>query len=125
MAAIVMAEEYWRNSMFSIDKYYGGMKLKIDGENVSYTIVNKEGKTLLELSEEAEKEGRHMAIEPGEPADLVDNRYIPIYRELGRNRFLAMIENEPIKTPEQARKLVSKYKKMEVRDVSETIAKED
>ena len=111
--------------MFSIAKYYGGMNLKIDGENVSYTIVNKEGKTLLELSEEAEKEGRHMAIEPGEPADLVDNRYIPIYRELGRNRFLAMIENEPIKTPEQARKLVSKYKKMEVRDVSETIAKED
>ena len=114
MAAIVMAEEYWRNSMFSIAKYYGGMNLKIGGENVSYTIVNKEGKTLLELSEEAEKEGRHMAIEPGEPADLVDNRYIPIYRELGRDRFLAMIENETIKTPEQARKLVSKYKEMEV-----------
>ena len=111
--------------MFSIARYYGGMKLQIGGENISYTIVNKEGKTLLELSEEAEKEGRHMAIEPGEPADLVDNRYIPIYRELGRDRFLAMIENEPIKTPEQARKLVSKYKKMEVRDVSETIAKED
>ena len=125
MAAIVMAEEYWRNSMFSIAKYYGGMKLQIGAEHISYTIVNKEGKTLLELSEEAEKAGRHMAIEPGEPADLVDNRYIPIYRELGRERFLAMIENEPIKTPEQARKLVSKYKKMEVRDVSETIAKED
>ena len=118
MAAIVMAEEYWRNSMFSIAKYYGGMNLKIGGENVSYTIVNKEGKTLLELSEEAEKAGRHMAIEPGEPADLVDNRYIPIYRELGRDRFLAMIENEPIKTPEQARKLVSKYKKMEVKDAA-------
>ena len=40
MAAIVMAEEYWRNSMFSIAKYYGGMNLKIGGENVSYTIVN-------------------------------------------------------------------------------------
>ena len=125
MAAIVIAEEFWRNSMFSVAKYYGGMKVKIGRENVSYTIVNKEGKTLFELSIEAEKAGRHMAIEPGEPADLVDNRYIPIYRELGRDRFLAMIENEPIKTPEQARKLVSKYKKMEVRDVSETIAKED
>ena len=104
--------------MFSIAKYYGGMNLKIGGENVSYTIVNKEGKTLLELSEEAEKTGRHMAIEPGEPADLVDNRYIPIYRELGRDRFLAMIENETIKTPDQARKLVSKYKEMEVKDVA-------
>ena len=118
MAAIVMAEEYWRNSMFSIARHYGGMKLQIGGENVSYTIVNKEGKTLLELSEEAEKEGRHMAIEPGEPADLVDNRYLPIYRELGRDRFLAMIENETIKTPEQARKLVPKYKVMEVKDVA-------
>ena len=118
MAAIVMAEEYWRNSMFSVAKYYGGMKVKIGRENVSYTIVNKEGKTLFELSEEAEKAGRHMAIEPGEPADLVDNRYIPIYRELGRERFLAMIENEPIKTPEQARRMVSKYKEMDVRDVA-------
>ena len=125
MAAIVMAEEYWRNSMFSIAKYYGGMNLKIGGENISYTIVNKEGKTLLELSEEAEKEGRHMAIEPGEPADLVDNRYIPIYRELGRERFLAMIENEPIKSPEQARKLVPKYKKMEVKNVSEATTGKD
>ena len=104
--------------MFSIAKYYGGMNLKIGGENVSYTIVNKEGKTLLELSEEAEKAGRHMAIEPGEPADLVDNRYIPIYRELGRDRFLAMIENESIKTPEQAKKLVPKYKEMEAKDVA-------
>ena len=42
MAAIVMAAEYWRNSMFSIAKYYGGMNLKIGGENVSYTIVNKD-----------------------------------------------------------------------------------
>ena len=100
--------------MFSIAKYYGGMKLQIGGENISYTIVNKEGKTLLELSVEAEKEGRHMAIEPGEPADLVDNRYLSIYRELGREQFLAMIENEPIKSPDQARRLISKYKEMEV-----------
>lgn len=109
-----MAEEYWRNSRFRIAKYYGGMNIKTGGENFSYTIVNKEGKTVLELSEEAKKDGRRMVIEPGEPADLVDNRYIPIYRELGRDRFLAMIENESIKTPEQARKLVSKYKEMEV-----------
>ena len=111
--------------MFSIAKYYGGMNLKIGGENVSYTIVNKEGKTLLELSEEAERSGRHMAIEPGEPADLVDNRYVPIYRELGKDRFLAMIENESIKTPEQARKLVSKYKEMDVKDVSEATTGKD
>ena len=104
--------------MFSIAKYYGGMKLQIGGENISYTIVNKEGKTLLELSVEAEKEGRHMAIEPGEPADLLDNRYIPIYRELGRDRFLAMINNEHINSPEQARKLVPKYKEMDVKDVA-------
>ena len=90
---------------------------------VCQTIVNKEGKTLLELSVEAEKEGRNMAIEPGEPADLVDNRYIPIYRELGRDRFLAMIENESIKTPEQAKKLVPKYKEMEVKDASIPIEK--
>ena len=59
------------------------------------------------------------------PADLVDNRYIPIYRELGRDRFLALIENESIKTPEQAKKLVSKYKEMDVKDVSEATTGKD
>lgn len=109
MAAIVMAEEYWRNSMFSVAKYYGGMNIKIGGENITYTIVNKKGKTIYECSEEAEKAGRDKAIEAGEPADLVDNRYIPIYRKMGREKFLRMIENETIKSPKDAEKLMGKY----------------
>ena len=43
---IIMTEEYWKNSQFSVAKYYGGMTF--NGKN--YSIVNKDGITVLELS---------------------------------------------------------------------------
>lgn len=91
MAAILMEEEYWRNSQFSIVKHYGEVKVKIGSETIHYIIVNKEGKDIFECSLEAEKAGRAKAIEPGEPADLVDSRYIPAYRMMGRDAFIRMI----------------------------------
>lgn len=110
MAAILMEDEFWRNSQFSIAKYYGGVNVNIDGENIEYLIVNKEGKDLFECAEEAEKAGREMAIEPGEIADLVDRRYIPAYRKMGREAFIKMIEEQEELTPELANKLADEYK---------------
>ncbi len=89
MNAILMTEEYWRSSPFSIVRHYG--RIKIDGKN--YVIVNKEGKDVFECSLEADREGREKAIEPGEPCDLIDERYIEIYRKAGREQFIEMVEN--------------------------------
>lgn len=109
MAAILMDEEYWRTSHFSIAKYYGRINVNIGGETIEYIIVNKEGKDIFECSLEAEKSGRDKAIEPGEPADLVDKRYVPAYRLMGRKAFIEMIEEHQDLTPEIAMELAEKY----------------
>lgn len=83
-----MTEEYWTSSPYSIARYYGGIKIG----GVEYIIVNKEGKDLYECSVEAEKAGREKAIEPGEPADLIDKRYQPIYRKVGREKFIEWVK---------------------------------
>ena len=111
MAAILMEEEFWRNSQFSIARFYGAINVKIGNENIEYIIVNKEGKDIFECSEEAQKAGREKAIEPGEPVDLLDRRYIPVYRKMGREAFIKMIEEQEELTPELANKLAESYVK--------------
>jgi len=83
-----MTEEFWVNSHLSVARYYGSVK--VDG--IEYVVVNKDGKNLLECSIEAERAGREKAIEPGEPADLIDSRFIPYYKKLGRAGFIAELE---------------------------------
>ena len=88
MSTIIMTEEYWATSQFSIARYYGGIKVG----GVDYVIVNKEGKDIYECSIEAKKAGREKAIEPGEPADLIDRRYISMYKKLGRDKFIEWVK---------------------------------
>ena len=111
MAAILMEEEYWRSSQFSIARFYGRINVKIGGETIEYVIVNKEGKDIFECSAEAEKAGRDKAIEPGEPADLVDKRYVPAYRKMGREAFIKMLKEYPELTPKIAMELAEAYMK--------------
>ena len=111
MAAILMEEEYWRSSQFSIAKYYGEINVNIGGETIHYIIVNKEGKNIFECSLEAQKAGRAKAIEPGEPVDLVDRRYVPAYRMMGREAFIKMIQEHHHLTPEIAMELAKEYRK--------------
>lgn len=91
MSAVIMTEEYWANSHFSIARYYG--EIKVNGD--VYKIVNKEGVTLEELSNPRSKHYAKsgMAIQLGEPADLVRNDWIPIYRKLGRNKTIELVKN--------------------------------
>lgn len=106
-----MEEEYWMNTQLSIVKHYGEVKIKIDGETIHYIIVNKEGKDIFECSIEAQKAGRAKAIEPGEPADLIDRRYVPAYRLMGREAFIKMIKEHEDLTPELANELAESYVK--------------
>lgn len=84
---VMMAEEYWANSQLSNARHTG--QVKCWGR--VYVIVDKRGHDIFECSQEAQKEGREMAIEPGEPADLVDTRYVKIYRKVGREKFIEML----------------------------------
>lgn len=88
-----MAEDYWATSQLSIAKYYGGIRLN----NIDYKIVNKDGITLMELSAPSSKHyvKDGMAIPPGEPADLVDNKFIPFFRKLGRDKFITVLMQHP------------------------------
>ena len=109
MAAILMEEEYWMNTQLSIAKHYGEVKMKIGGETIHYIIVNKEGKDIFECSLEAQKAGRAKAIEPGEPADLVDRRYVPAYRMMGREAFIKMIKEHDVLTSKIAMELAKEH----------------
>lgn len=107
MNAIVMTEEFWRNSPFSIARHYGG--IKIGGKE--YVIVNKDGKDIFQCSMEAAKAGREKAIEPGEPADLCRRDFVPIYRKMGREKFLQFIKDNPdITTVKQAKEKLKSMK---------------
>ena len=87
MHPLVMTEEYWANSQFSVVRYYGQMKFN----GHVYMIVDKLWRDIFQCSIIAEKEGREKAIEAGEPCDLVIRELIPVYRKLGRDEFLKRI----------------------------------
>ena len=86
-----MAESFWANSQLSIARYYG--RIQLNGQE--FVIVDKRGHDIFECSEEAEKAGRAKAIEPGEPADLCRTDFVPIYRKLGRDKFLEFLNANP------------------------------
>ena len=88
---ILLEEAYWANSQFSIARYCGSIKINSD----TYTLCNKDGITIFELSHPNSKHyvgDDKKAIEPGEPADLVRNDWIPIYKEVGREKFLEILK---------------------------------
>lgn len=93
MNRILFTEEEWADSQLSIARYYG--RVRINGE--FFIIVDKSGRDIFELSDIAEKEGRSKAIEPGEPADLVNEKYLKQYREMGREAFIKAVREGEIK----------------------------
>ena len=83
-----MTEEYWASSQLSIVRYYG--RIKAGGHE--YVIVNKDGMDVFALSAKAEKQGKEMAIGPGEPCDLVRKDFVKYYRKLKRDKCLAVLK---------------------------------
>lgn len=96
VSPILMEEGYWMNSHLSIARHYGGYIYN----DCEYLIVNKFGITLKELSDKSSPhyvgDGDDVkAIPPGEPADLVKTDWIPVYKTLGREKFIEYIETHP------------------------------
>lgn len=60
-APIVMPEEAWRNSQYSIAAYSGSVKINGD----LFVLVDKRGHDIYACLDEANRLGREYAIEPG------------------------------------------------------------
>lgn len=112
---ILMTKEAWLNSQFSVAKYSGGITIGGDGgKQRMLLIVDKFGQDLTQTS-----------IPAGEPADLLDKDFIPYYKKLGRDKFIALLkeksfldreglkkffkdEDEKVKAEQKARKEAEK-----------------
>ena len=107
---ICMAEDYWKCSQFSIARHYGCCRIN----GVEFVIVNKFGITVFELSNPKSKhfvgEGQ-MAIPPGEPCDLIQEPWIPIYKKLGRDNFITLLQDNPGITLKEAKAKIKNIKK--------------
>lgn len=109
MISVIYAEEQWMNSQLSLARMYGVITLN----DTAYYVVNKEGETLLDISDEMNRNNRDgLAIPAGEPADLIDENFIPYYKAVGRGEFFKIAtkggSKEHIKS-ECFKTLVDKY----------------
>lgn len=85
MKTILFTKENWLCSQLSVAKYSGGVQITgADGKKRIFLVVNQEGKDLSQVSFSA-----------GDPADLVDKEFIPLYKKLGRVLFIAIVEANP------------------------------
>ena len=85
------------NSQLSVAKYSGGIHLTCDGgKKRTFLIVNKEGKELNQVS-----------IPAGEPADLVDKEFIPLYKKLGRTLFIGIVQANPLASRKELKDILT------------------
>ena len=100
--AILLTKESWMNSQLSVAKYSGGIHLTCDGgKKRTFLIVNKEGKELNQVS-----------IPAGEPADLVDKEFIPLYKKLGRTLFIGIVQANPLASRKELKDILTEQAKV-------------
>ena len=95
--SILLTKESWMNSQLSVAKYSGGIHLTVEGgKKRTFLIVNKEGKDLNQVS-----------IPAGEPADLVDKEFIPLYKKLGRILFIGIVQANPLASRKELKDILT------------------
>lgn len=95
---ILFAKESWMNSQLSVAKYSGGVQVVGEGgKKRTFFIVNKEGKDLTQAG-----------ISEGEPADLVDKEFIPLYKKLGRTLFIGIVQANPMASRKELKDILTK-----------------
>ena len=95
---ILLTKESWMNSQLSVAKYSGGVQVVGEGgKKRTFFIVNKEGKDLNQVS-----------IPAGEPADLVDKEFIPLYKKLGRTLFIGIVQANPLASRKELKDILTK-----------------
>ena len=109
---IVLTKETWMNSQLSVAKYSGGVQIVDEGgKKRTFFVVNKEGKDLTQAD-----------ISEGEPADLVDKAFIPLYKKLGRTLFIGIVQANPLASRKELKDILTKQ--AEVKALGEKAEKE-
>lgn len=95
--SILLTKEAWMSSCFSVAKFSGGITVTGEGgKERTLLVVNKEGKDLTQVG-----------IPAGEPADLVDKEFIPLYKKLGREKFIEIVKDNPLLSREELKNVLS------------------
>lgn len=95
--SILLTKEAWMSSCFSVAKFSGGITVTGEGgKEREFFVVNKEGKTLMQVG-----------IPAGEPADLVDKEFIPLYKKLGREKFIEIVKDNSLLSREELKNVLS------------------
>ena len=115
---ILLTKESWMSSQLSVAKYAGGIQIIGEGgKKRTFLVVNKEGKDLNQVS-----------IPAGEPADLVDKEFIPLYKKLGRDLFISIVNANSLVSRGELKNIlteaVEEKKKNEEAEKKATIAAE-
>ena len=85
------------NSQLSVAKYSGGVQIVDEGgKKRTFFVVNKEGKDLTQAG-----------ISEGEPADLVDKAFIPLYKKLGRDLFIGIVQANPLASRKELKDILT------------------
>ena len=94
---ILLTKESWMNTQLSVAKYSGGVQIVDEGgKKRTFFIVNKEGKDLTQAD-----------ISEGEPADLVDKEFIPLYKKLGRTLFIGIVQANPLASRKELKDILT------------------
>ena len=94
---ILLTKEFWMNSQLSVAKYTGGIQVAEEsGKKRTLLVVNKEGKDLNQVN-----------IPAGEPADLIDKEFIPLYKKLGRDLFIAIVNANPLVSRKELKEILT------------------
>ena len=95
--SILFTKESWMNSQLSVAKYTGGVQVVGEGgKKRTFFIVNKEG-----------KDPTQAGIPEGEPADLVDKEFIPLYKKLGRTLFIGIVQANPLASRKELKDILT------------------
>ena len=101
MKVILLTKESWMNSQLSVAKYSGGVQVVGEGgKKRTFFVVNKEGKDLTQAG-----------IPEGEPADLVDKEFIPLYKKLGRTLFIVIVQANPLASRKELKDILTEQAK--------------
>lgn len=102
LKVILLTKESWMNSPLSVAKYFGGVQVDIGGgKKRTFLIVNKEG-----------KDPTQTGIPEGEPADLVDKAFIPLYKKLGRTLFIGIVQANPLASRKELKDILTEQAKV-------------
>ena len=97
LKVILLTKESWMNSQLSVAKYTGGVQVVGEGgKNRTFFVVNKDGKDLTQAG-----------ISEGEPADLVDKAFIPLYKKLGRTLFIGIVQANPLASRKELKDILT------------------